>query len=123
MREDVPLELKSGNYIINLDDSTGPGTHWTCLIKNNNIYFYFDSMGVIAPARICELYKPLIYNRQQIQDINSSACGYYCIFFIKYMNIKNKNLLDIYKDFNYLFSNNTLYNDRILKKLMTRSLP
>ena len=46
MRDDFPNSLlKNECGILNLDVSSGNGTHWTTWIKNNNIYFYADSFG------------------------------------------------------------------------------
>ena len=35
--------------ILNLDDSSVNGTHWTAWYKNGNTKFYFDSYGVQPP--------------------------------------------------------------------------
>ena len=47
---------------------------------------YFDSYGFIAPENIHETITPYEYNDGQIQDMNSSACGYFCISFIKFLH-------------------------------------
>jgi len=120
MRDRIPYKLTNGNYIINLDDSKNNGSHWTCLIVYNNVYYYFDSMGVVAPEIIHEEFKPLIYNKKQIQDVNSTACGYFCVHFIKWMSNTDIHKLDLYKAYNNLYSDDTEYNDKILIKLLNK---
>ena len=42
-----------GMYIINLDDSTGPGTHWGAVISDmSDRAIYFDSFGLSPPQEI-----------------------------------------------------------------------
>lgn len=79
--------LESG--VINLDDSTGPGTHFACYFNSPGSRFvdYFDSYGAVPPKNI-EKYlkgsgKPIGWNTSQYQPIVSVLCGYYCIYFIK----------------------------------------
>ena len=35
--------------IINLDDQTGPGTHWVCYVISPRNVIYFDSYGLPPP--------------------------------------------------------------------------
>jgi hypothetical protein len=74
-------------------------------------------MGYPPPEEVEEIVPSIIWNQKPIQDIDSTACGYFCIAFIKlsyYMDNKNKAL----KFFNDLFTNNTKKNDYILEKLL-----
>jgi ABC-type cobalt transport system substrate-binding protein len=88
--KDQLKELKRGFYIVNLQSSTdGNGTHWCCLYVVNPVYsIWFDSFGFPPPEEIESLLKNYDYNKQDIQNIGSSACGYYCIDFIKFMTGK-----------------------------------
>ena len=38
--------------ILNLDDSSGNGTHWVLWYRKNNKNFYFDSYGVQPPREL-----------------------------------------------------------------------
>ena len=49
MKDEGENITKIGFYIINLDDSKGPGTHWTSLYYNPLQSIYFDSFGFMAP--------------------------------------------------------------------------
>jgi len=80
-------ELESS--VVNIDDSDGPGTHFSCYFNspNSDYVYYFDSYGVLPPKQT-EKYlktsgKPIQYNSSQFQPIASILCGYYCIYVLK----------------------------------------
>lgn len=109
-------DIKDGQYIINLDNHNGPGTHWVGFIKNNNIIYYFDSFGLIPPINIVKINNKMIYyNTYNIQDINEKSCGYYVLFFLYFMNKYNNN----YKKMLNLFVNNQTNNKTILNNFFT----
>jgi len=76
--------------VLNLEDSTkGNGTHWVCLINipAQKYCYYFDSFGFPPPDNVTQvikrdLNKNILYNALQIQNIDSSLCGYYCLYLI-----------------------------------------
>ena len=45
-RDNLPSNIKSGAYVINLDEYHDIGTHWVALYINNKIVTYFDSFEV-----------------------------------------------------------------------------
>ena len=45
-RDNLPKIIKSGAYVINLDEYADVGTHWIALYVKNNEVIYFDSFGV-----------------------------------------------------------------------------
>lgn len=50
MRNNLPKKpWKNETAVINLDEESGPGTHWVAYSKKNNIVFYFDSFGNLRP--------------------------------------------------------------------------
>jgi len=118
-KDKLPKQLSNGFYIINIQNSDdGDGTHWTCFLKKNDEIFYMDSFGSPAPIEVQNHFKEYYYSDEQIQDINSEACGYYCIAFIEFMHkIKNPNKND-YKKFVKIFKKNPKYNEKILKNLI-----
>jgi len=107
-------KLKNGSYIINLNGHS----HWVALIKHGIEYFYFDSYGVVAPAEVeKKIGTQYIYNHKQLQDIDSSSCGWYVIAFLRYMHqpeYKSK----LFESFINLFSSDTKKNELILKTLL-----
>ena len=114
MKDELPSKLKSGFYIINLQSSNiGNGTHWTTLFYNFKQSYYFDAFGFPAPIEVEQKLNAYTYNDKQIQNLNSTACGYYCVSFILSMN-KQKNKEMGFKKFIDVFSKNSKKNDEIL---------
>ena len=117
----LPKELiREKFYIVNLEDSDGEngGTHWTVFYFNNPLTsIYFDSYGFPAPIDVENRIKPYIFNDKEIQDFDSSACGYYCIAFIQFLYNKD-NKQEVFKTFLKLFKLQTLKNDKILYNLL-----
>ena len=117
-KDQLKKPLKDGFYIVNLDNSTGEGTHWCALYKiNDGFSIWWDSYGFPAPENIESLLHKYDYNKKQIQDIDSTSCGFYCVAFILFM----KNKQDKQKAFNTfikLFGTNTVNNEIILHQLL-----
>jgi hypothetical protein len=117
-KDQLKKPLKDGFYIINLDNSTGEGTHWTALYKiNDGFSFYYDSFGFPAPEEIEDLLHKYEYNKKQIQDIKSTSCGFYCVAFIKFM-INKQDKMKAFNTFCNLFRTNTIDNEIILHQLL-----
>ena len=105
-------------YVYNLNNSNQKGSHWVGIYKNKTgKSYYFDSYGFISDKEIEPYIKPYIYNKKQIQDINSSSCGYYCIAFIIFMKFTNNNFDDFIKMFN---KENFKLNEFILYQFLKR---
>jgi hypothetical protein len=90
MLEQFISNTKYGNYIINLDEENGNGTHWTALTYNKDYAIYFDSFGIIPPLEIIQQVKSKLLHHSVfiIQDGDSVMCGWFCIFFTFYAEIK-----------------------------------
>lgn len=129
--KDTLLTLKpiDGAYIINLQDSDqGNGTHWVaCFIRGKHA-MYYDSFGKIMPNDVILFLKKkcnrIVYSIDQIQNLASDACGYYCLaalhFFTKYSKMKDFGF-GINK-FNQPFNtDNTRVNERILDEYFTKN--
>ena len=113
----LPKELKQGWYVINLQSSNaGNGSHWTCFKVSQNDLWYNDSMGFPPPTEVIKKCKNnLYYNKKEIQDIHSTACGWFCIGAI--VSDTGRSMYDFNKYIN-MFSNNTYNNDSILSKYL-----
>jgi hypothetical protein len=104
---------KVGCYVINLEDSdAGNGTHWTCLIITKRHAIYFDSFGLPIPESIKNFIHrfsdiPIIYSTDQIQHMDSLFCGWFVIYFMWYITVKNKYSVNSYRNLN---KHNVLYN-------------
>ena len=73
-------------YVVNLDDSRGPGTHWVALFihQSKGEANYFDSLGQAPIAHVSPLLKlcPSIKtNRRALQD-HTMVCGQFSIMFL-----------------------------------------
>jgi hypothetical protein len=114
-------------YVINMDDENGGGTHWVAIYSSHSNGFYFDSFATMPPKNIINFFKRYKikwnYNRQQIQDLSSSACGYFCVYFLYFM-YKNDNQK---KDLKYICfkmiepfnTDDQTNNDKVLQKHIT----
>ena len=121
-KDRLPNKLLNGFYIINMQSSkAGNGTHWISLYKINDGYsLYFDAFGFPAPEEIIHKLHAYDYNHKDIQNINSSSCGYYCIAFVKFMNSHSNNPKKAFDTFVSLFSNDTNKNEDILYNILYR---
>ena len=87
-RSNLPLKIKDGTYVINLDEYADVGTHWIALFCNRNKIVYFNSFGV---EHISEEIKEFTVNKNikanifQVQANNSVMCGYFCFGFSDFM--------------------------------------
>lgn len=84
MRDDLPGNLPKGHFLIlNLDDTTGGGTHWTALYNNGDMLYYFDSFGMPPPKEIKQKYKKKIkFSTSHLQNIDAISCGSWCIWWV-----------------------------------------
>ena len=95
-RNDHPLKIKDGAYVLNLDKYADVGTHWIALFFNRNEIVYFYSFGVeYVTEEIKELVgdKNIIAHIFRVQANNSVMRGYFCIGFIDFMS-EGKKLTD-----------------------------
>ena len=120
-QKDKMPELKKGFYIINLQASIdGNGSHWTGLYYDKNQSFYYDSYGFNCPQEIENILGKYDYNTFQIQNIDSSSCGFFVIAFIKFLyNKKDKE--KAFNTFVNLFKKNTFQNEAILKQILGKT--
>jgi len=124
MKDQLPEEVKDGNYIINLQSSTeGNGTHWLALriVKENA--FFCDSFGASPPTEVVNFVKRregshLGFNNFIVQALKSENCGYYASSLLIFLN-RHSNI-PIYNAGNMFikkFKDNATKNDDILKQI------
>ena len=105
----------NGFYVINLNGQS----HWTCLMKDGNKYYYFDSFGFFPSQEVEDQIGEYIYSDQDIQHINSTSCGWFCVIWMKYMQEhKHKNKEICYSSFLKLFSKDSKKNEKTLHNLL-----
>lgn len=88
MRDNLPKTKPLNNEcgIINLDSSSGSGSHWTAYTKFGKHVTYFDSYGNLRPP--IEFVKYLgsgniiKYNYTRYQKYDTVICGHLCLSFL-----------------------------------------
>lgn len=110
------------SVIINTDNSTLPGSHWTALVIKGSNGYYFDSFGrfysnssfpldyIENLNSICRD-KKMKFQDKVLQSFHSNTCGEFCVYFIKQFH-KNVEFSEIFYDFT---ENLKLNNARIMK--------
>ena len=119
-RDELPQKVKwPCSFILNTDKSTEPGQHWLAInYSSHGKCEFFDSLG-FGPD-FYDLTKFLTntsnsyeYNKNSIQSIFSEYCGYYCVLFLL---IRSRNYS--FRKFLMFFDKNTLFNDKLIEKLI-----
>ena len=89
--ETLPKKVKLNECdILNLDSSSGDGTHWVMWFKQGKDKFYFDSYGVQPPSElIAYLKSPIFYNSKRVKQNGEVFCGHLCIFALKQLSLGN----------------------------------
>ena len=69
-------------FIMNIDHSNNPGTHWTSLFVKRGVCRYFDSYGFPPPVEIVRYCDglDLRYSSSKIQRVGEVLCGHYSIY-------------------------------------------
>ena len=100
--ESLPHNHKQALFIYNLEPSYMSGSHWVATYVKNGIINYFDSFGLppfqelVDHARKKNL--TLLHQNNQIQNINTTTCGYFCLYFLNEIN-KGNSYFDLLKVF------------------------
>lgn len=119
-KDQLPKKMNNKCYIINMQDSDeGSGSHWVAVMDvNPKETVYFDSFGENdAPIDIEKFLKTrkkgkkLMRNKIQLQKLDSSSCGEYCIYFVNHAILGNS-LNNTLKG----FTKNPVINEHILRK-------
>jgi hypothetical protein len=123
MKDELKKKMADGFYVVNMasrNDKNNPdGSHWVCCFKGYGRNTYFDSFGIVAPREIdAFLCHDYVYNKGDIQYINSNSCGWYCIAFMHFFYTHyDMTPSDIIVGFNQLFNQERLkrHDDLLLE--------
>ena len=87
LRDTLPKKPKRNECaIVNLDDTSGDGTHWVAWFKRGDKKWYFDSFGLPSPTELNDyLDGDIFYPTEQIQPRQEVFCGHLRIFVLKEM--------------------------------------
>ena len=96
MRDDLSSSLlKNECGILNLDLSSGNGTHWTTWVKNKKTCYYFDAFGLVPPKEFYKYMKCDIYHSTyKIQRLGDVICGHLCVLVLYLMTVCGLNFSD-----------------------------
>src|SRR6218665_3746788 len=96
-RDELPERPRANECgILNLDDSSGRGTHWVCWIKRGNYKVYFDVYGLPPPVELVKyLQSPVYNNSERIQPDNEVFCGHLCLYVLKKISNDDCNFLEV----------------------------
>ena len=133
-KNELPYIIEQGFYIVNMESKrkSSLGSHWVCILSYPSFCFYFDSFGVVPPMEVIRFIKTrhskYYINDIEIQDYNSSACGFYCIGLSIYVKRKINTYNNDYIKCINAFINNFNHkqsrdNDYLLKQLFIRLKP
>ena len=110
-------------FVVNVDFSTQPGSHWIAIHIEDLKCFIIDSLG-LKFMKLEQGSKPLfrfisrlskklrIYKTSLIQNPISPFCGFYCILFLLSLSFT------CFRDINSLFNTNLRSNDSLLLYLL-----
>lgn len=89
-----PISAFPATMIINTADSSSAGEHWVACYMDEELCLYFDSFGFPVLEKdiqdyLSQYFSNYIFNKIRIQDVNSKACGLFCISFVKSVNSVN----------------------------------
>ena len=111
----VPHNHKQALFIYNLEPSYMSGSHWVTTYVKENVINYFDSFGMPPFQELVNHAKrknlTLLHQNNQIQNIKTTTCGYFCLYFLNEMN-KGNSYFDLLKVFNI---HDTMKNERFIK--------
>ena len=96
LRDTLPKKPKKKECgILNLDDTTGLGTHWVAWYKNGTEKKYFDSYGLQPPNELIDyLHSPILYNTERVQPYDQVFCGHLCLYVLNHLG-EGQHLQDI----------------------------
>ena len=113
--ETVPHNHRQSLFIYNLEPSYMSGSHWVATYVKDGVISYFDSFGMPPFQAIvnhaCKKNLTLLHQNNQIQNIKTTTCGYFVLYFLNEMNIGNS-----YSDLLEVFDiHDTMYNERFIE--------
>ena len=90
------------------------GSHWVATYVKDNVINYFDSFGMPLFQEMVNHAKrkklTLLHQNNQIQNLHTSTCGYFCLYFLNEMN-KGNPYHDLLKVF---YIHDTMENERFI---------
>jgi len=83
---------------MNLEETSGDGTHWVAWFKRGDKKWYFDAFGLPPPTELNDYLGDVFYPTEQIQPRQEVFCDQLCLFVLKEMQ-KGKRFQEIINKF------------------------
>ena len=122
-RDNLPQKIhRLETGIINLDDSTGGGSHWIFYRNVDKQYCeYFDPFGLIMPNDIKNYLKTsgkkMVHSSDEIQERDSVLCGYWCLYYLLGRQ-KGRSLLDVIHNPKFSFTDQMINHQFLINYFM-----
>ena len=97
---------RNGIYIVNIDKSSLPGTHWVAYYVADGLIEFFDSYG--KNGNDYKLLNGNVFNTVVLQS-NFTSCGYYCLYY-SFLRCRGYSLCNIAASLKRNDSDHYVYN-------------
>ena len=115
---------ENSSYIVNIQKSNLPGSHWVSILVKRKCILYFDSVGlpvineyILRRLKLCNC--PIYFSELSIQGIFSLFCAYYCLAFLIKCDEEKRSFEDFLSNFK---DGKSLENEQICLNLIKRRL-
>ena len=103
-------------FIYILEPSYMSGSHWVATYVKDGVINYFDSFGMPPFQQMVNHTRSksltLLHQNNQIQNINTTTCGYFCLYFLNEMS-KGTTYYDLLQVFDI---HDTMKNEQFIEK-------
>ena len=115
------LRARGVGFIVNTEPRQKRGRHWIAMVIEGNKAELFDSLAEPVNVDFDRYLKSrvasYIYNRQQLQSVDSDICGLYCLYYLLH---KFKNSLSLNQIVHHFNPYDLLWNDDVVSRSMCR---
>ena len=115
---------ENSSYIVNIQKSDLPGSHWISILVKKDCILYFDSIGlpvtngyISKRLELCNC--TIYYSTLSIQGIFSMFCAYYTLAFLIKCHEEKRSYEDFLKNFK---RGKSLENEKICLNIIKRRL-
>ena len=116
----VPHNHKLALFIYNLEPSYMSGSHWIATYVKDNVINYFNSFGMQPFQELVDHAKrknlTLLHQNQQLQNLYTTTCGYFCLYFLNEMHKRKGDYFDLLQ----VFSSDTNKNEKFIENYFRR---
>ena len=117
----VPHQHKLALFIYNLEPHYMSGSHWVTTYVRDGTINYFDSFGMPPFQELVNHAKEknlnLLHQNHQIQNLYTTTCGYFCLYFLNEMH-KGISYFDLLQVFSFDTEENEKFIEKYIKRLL-----